>query len=103
MWWHRPGSGGFAKYPSCERRVLAQLLRAVEWHITAIRRMKDVILRYKTYSHRFTVAMDLVDLGDVSYLTDPLADSTKHLVGVSQRILSVVGKPGDTVESSYSF
>lgn len=100
MWWPWPGSGGFAKYPSCERRVLAQLLRVVERHITAIRRIEDVILRYKTYSHRFTVAMDRVDLGDVSNVTNPLADSIHNIwFEFHEDILAVVGKPGDTVES----
>ena len=83
-----------------ERRVLAQLLRVVERHIMAIRRMEDTIPRYETYANRFTVAMERVDLGDVTYVTNPLADSIHNIwFEFHEDILAVVGKPRDTVEN----
>lgn len=82
-----------------EKRVLAQLLRVVEKHIAAIHRIENVIPRYRTYAHRFTSAMDRVDLGDVGHVTNPLADSIHNIwFEFHEDILAVVGKPRDTVE-----
>ncbi len=82
-----------------ERRVLVQLLRVVERHIAAIRRIEETIPRYKTYTHRFTAAMDRVDLGEVSFVTNPRADSIHNIwFEFHEDILAVVGKPRDTVE-----
>jgi hypothetical protein len=82
-----------------EHRVLTQLLRVVDRHITAIRRIEDVIRRYRTYAARFTVAMDRVDLGDVTYVTNPLADSIHNIwFEFHEDILAVIGKPRETVE-----
>ena len=82
-----------------ERRVLAQLLRVVDRHVTAIRRIEETIPRYRTYADRFTAAMDRVDLGDVTYVTNPLADSIHNIwFEFHEDILAVVGKPRETVE-----
>lgn len=82
-----------------ERRVLAQLLRVVERHIAAIHRIEETIPRYQTYAHRFTAAMDRVDLGDLSFVTNPRADSIHNIwFEFHEDILAVVGKPRDTVE-----
>lgn len=87
---------------SGDGRVLAQLLRIVQRHIAAIRRIEDLIPRYKTYSHRFSVAMDRVDLGDTSYVTNPLADSIHNIwFEFHEDILAVVGKPRDAIESRF--
>lgn len=82
-----------------EKRVLTQLLRVVEKQVAAIHRLEHVIPRYRTYAHRFTFAMDRVDLGDVGHVTNPLADSIHNIwFEFHEDILAVVGKPRDTVE-----
>lgn len=80
-----------------KRRVLAYLLRVVERHIAAIHRIEDTIPRYRTYASRFTVAMDRIDLGDLTFVTNPRADSIHNVwFEFQEDILAVVGKPRDT-------
>jgi hypothetical protein len=83
-----------------EGRVLAQLMRLVERHLAAIRRIATAIPRYRNYDRRFTLAMDRVDLGDVTYVTNPRVDSIHNIwFEFHEDILAVVGKPRETVDS----
>lgn len=83
-----------------ERRILSQLLRVVERHIAGIGRIEESIPRYRVYADRFTNAMERVDLGDVSFVTNPLADSIHNIwFEFHEDILAVIGRPRDTVDS----
>lgn len=82
-----------------ERRILSQLLRVVERHIAAIGRIVESIPRYRVYADRFTNAMERVDLGDTSFVTNPLADSIHNIwFEFHEDILAVIGRPRDTVD-----
>lgn len=82
-----------------EKRTLSQLLRVVERHIAGLGRIEESIPRYRVYADRFTNAMELVDLGDTSFVTNPLADSIHNIwFEFHEDILAVIGRPRDTVD-----
>ncbi|MFT4065583.1 hypothetical protein [Paraburkholderia sp.] len=82
-----------------EPRVLAQLTKVVERQITALRKIEAEIPRYGVYAGRFATALERVDLGDRSFVTNPRADSIHNIwFEFHEDILAVVGRPRETVE-----
>lgn len=82
-----------------EPRVLTQLTKVVERQITALRKIEGEISRYGVYADRFSIALERVDLGDKSYVTNPRADSIHNIwFEFHEDILAVVGRPRETVE-----
>jgi len=82
-----------------DSRVLNQLLKVVERQVAALRRIESDIPRYGVYADRFLTAMERVDLGDKSFVTNPRADSIHNIwFEFHEDILAVVGRPRETVE-----
>ncbi|WP_322013737.1 hypothetical protein [Paraburkholderia sp. J12] len=82
-----------------DARVLAQLTKVVERQIAALRRIEVEIPRYGVYADRFAAALERVDLGDRSFVTNPRADSIHNIwFEFHEDILAVVGRPRETVE-----
>lgn len=82
-----------------DARVLAQLMKVVGRQITALRKIESDIPRYGVYADRFATAMEKVDLGDRSFVTNPRADSIHNIwFEFHEDILAVVGRPRETVE-----
>ncbi|SAK99269.1 hypothetical protein AWB80_07639 [Caballeronia pedi] len=82
-----------------DTRVLSQLMKVVERQITALRKIADDIPRYDVYADRFVTAIERVDVGDKSYVTNPRADSIHNIwFEFHEDILAVVGRPRETVE-----
>ncbi|BFG81002.1 hypothetical protein PTKU46_90360 [Paraburkholderia terrae] len=82
-----------------DARVLAQLMKVVGRQITALRKIESDIPRYGVYADRFATAIEKVDLGDRSFVTNPRADSIHNIwFEFHEDILAVVGRPRETVE-----
>jgi hypothetical protein len=82
-----------------EPRVLAQLTKVVEKQIAALRKIEANIPRYGVYADRFATALERVDMGDKSFVTNPRADSIHNIwFEFHEDILAVVGRPRETVE-----
>lgn len=82
-----------------DARVLAQLMKVVGRQITALRKIESDIPRYGVYADRFATAIEKVDLGDKSFVTNPRADSIHNIwFEFHEDILAVVGRPRETVE-----
>jgi hypothetical protein len=82
-----------------DTRVLTQLMKVVERQITALRKIESEISRYGVYADRFATAIERVDLGDKSFVTNPRADSIHNIwFEFHEDILAVVGRPRETVE-----
>lgn len=80
-------------------RVLTQLMKVVSRQIASLRKIEPEIPRYGVYAERFGAAMERVDLGDPSYVTNPRADSIHNIwFEFHEDILAVVGRPRETVE-----
>jgi hypothetical protein len=82
-----------------DARVLTQLMKVVERQITALKKIECDIPRYGVYADRFATAIERVDLGDKSFVTNPRADSIHNIwFEFHEDILAVVGRPRETVE-----
>ncbi|WP_321895843.1 hypothetical protein [Paraburkholderia heleia] len=85
-----------------DTRVLAQLMKVVERQMTALRKIESDIPRYGVYADRFATAMERVDLGDKSFVTNPRVDSIHNIwFEFHEDILAVVGRPRETVEDMH--
>lgn len=85
-----------------DARVLAQLMKVVGRQITALRKIESDIPRYGVYADRFATAIEKVDLGDKSFVTNPRADSIHNIwFEFHEDILAVVGRPRETVEDMH--
>ena len=68
-------------------------------HLAALRKIESDIPRYGVYADRFATAIEKVDLGDRSFVTNPRADSIHNIwFEFHEDILAVVGRPRETVE-----